>query len=115
MDEEFAAQAESARLRFEADMRRQEEEQRAKAQAERETRYKQLVREALKDPDSAQFRNIRFVQGGSVMCGEVNAKNGFGGYAGFTSFVVDEKRGAYIASGDLKGWPMPIETEYGCR
>jgi len=40
----------------------------------------------LNDPDSAKFRNIRVLHGGTV-CGEVNGKNGYGAYAGFTKFV----------------------------
>ncbi|MFD2755983.1 hypothetical protein [Comamonas terrae] len=35
----------------------------------------------LKDPDSAQFRNQK------GFCGEVNAKNSFGGYIGFKRFI----------------------------
>jgi len=35
----------------------------------------------LKDPDSAEIRN----QSGN--CGEVNSKNGFGGYTGFKRFI----------------------------
>ena len=41
-----------------------------------------LVRNSLKDPDSAEFKN----QDGQ--CGEVNSKNGFGGYTGFTRYIV---------------------------
>lgn len=52
--------------------------------AERE-RVKDLVKSRLKDPFSAQFRNIK------QNCGEVNAKNEFGGYTGFSRFVVFEK------------------------
>jgi len=39
----------------------------------------------LKDPGSAQFRNVRKTKPGFV-CGEVNAKNGMGGYVGFKQF-----------------------------
>jgi hypothetical protein len=56
---------------------------------------KAQVRLTLRDPDSAQFRNIRVVRlepttttrGVTQVCGEVNAKNGFGGYNGFLGFV----------------------------
>jgi hypothetical protein len=44
----------------------------------------------LRDPGSAQFRNIRVITtilGTKKVCGEVNAKNGFGGYGGFKPFV----------------------------
>lgn len=44
---------------------------------------------ALKDPESADFRDVHFYSGGGVpvACGEVNAKNGFGGFTGFERFV----------------------------
>lgn len=42
---------------------------------------RELVTARLKDPESAQFRN----QAG--ICGEVNAKNSFGGYTGFKRFI----------------------------
>lgn len=43
------------------------------------------VAQRLRDPASRQFRNIRNPFGGLV-CGEVNARNGFGGYTGFQPF-----------------------------
>jgi hypothetical protein len=51
------------------------------------------VRAQFKDPNSAEFAETRmYLQGepswGSFnLCGAVNAKNGFGGYVGFTRFV----------------------------
>ena len=49
-----------------------------------------LIKERLKDPDSAKFRNtfIVRVQGQALLCGEVNSKNSFGGYTGFTRFMM---------------------------
>jgi len=49
------------------------------------------VKSALKDPDSAQFQNIRGYTfsgpgGGYVVCGQVNGRNSFGGYTGFQPF-----------------------------
>ena len=41
----------------------------------------------LKDPASAQFRNVELKGGGTVLCGEINAKNSFGGYVGYRPFV----------------------------
>ena len=49
---------------------------------------KEAVKLKLKDPDSAQFRNVRTVRVGLV-CGEVNAKNSMGGYVGYTAFSVN--------------------------
>ena len=47
------------------------------------------VKNGLKDPDSATFRNVRTVgtPDGIVVCGEYNAKNSYGGYVGFNRFV----------------------------
>lgn len=55
----------------------------------------QLAASELRDPSSAQFRNVeKIVQpdGGTGVCGEINGKNAYGGYAGFTRFVVDGSR-----------------------
>lgn len=51
---------------------------------------KEAVQAKLKDPDSAQFKDVIFVQKANeipVACGEVNSKNSFGAYAGFQHFV----------------------------
>jgi hypothetical protein len=48
------------------------------------------VKRKLRDPGSAEFRKLIAYEPGEgalVVCGEVNAKNGFGGYAGFEPFV----------------------------
>lgn len=55
------------------------------------------VAENLKDPASAQFRNVKVAkmtdaEDGrviAVVCGEINGKNGFGAYAGFHPFFVE--------------------------
>jgi hypothetical protein len=43
----------------------------------------------LKDPESADFRDVVVVHKGQwrTVCGEVNAKNGFGGYTGYSEFL----------------------------
>ena len=41
-----------------------------------------LTRQHLKDPESAKFQNIK------GYCGEVNAKNSYGGYTGFKPFYL---------------------------
>ena len=51
---------------------------------------KVAVKLRLNDPDSAQFRNVYFHRGKDnlpLTCGEVNSKNGFGGYVGFQHFI----------------------------
>lgn len=52
--------------------------------AEKIEQVKSAVLEQLKDPESAQFSNVRVV--GGLVCGEVNAKNSFGGYVGKRKF-----------------------------
>ena len=50
---------------------------------------KEATAGSLKDPGSAQFRNVRVTKYGDkrVVCGEVNGKNSYGGYVGFVPFV----------------------------
>ena len=49
------------------------------------TEIKQNIRADLKDPNSAEFRNV-FITSVGHICGEVNAKNSFGAYTGFKRF-----------------------------
>lgn len=76
-----------------------------------EAEFKAQVVNQLKDPDSAQFRNLRVVSGGAALCGEVNAKNSYGGYTGFKSFVADNDGVAWQGDGSA-----PSDTyQYGNR
>ncbi|MFH1798004.1 MAG: hypothetical protein ABH844_01485 [Candidatus Omnitrophota bacterium] len=50
---------------------------------------KMKVKSLLRDPNSAEFQNIRTVVNSKAeesVCGEVNARNAFGGYTGFRKF-----------------------------
>jgi hypothetical protein len=50
---------------------------------------KQTVEAGLRDSGSAEFRNIKVFNHGTgrfVVCGEVNARNGFGGMTGYKRF-----------------------------
>lgn len=52
------------------------------------------VRGELKDPDAAQFKDVRAnytEEFGVVACGRVNTKNELGGYTGFRRFVSSGK------------------------
>jgi hypothetical protein len=77
----------------------------AKAKAPEEPRFKvpitseqemaatAAVAAMLKDPESARFQGIYGMQWAghpevTSICGEVNAKNSYGGYAGFSRFLV---------------------------
>jgi hypothetical protein len=48
---------------------------------------KAMVGSRLRDSKSAQYTNVHFVTD-TLICGEVNAKNGMGGYTGYVSFAV---------------------------
>jgi hypothetical protein len=52
----------------------------------------ELVKQHLRDPSSAQFSDIRVIPAGgrkpTIVCGKVNARNGFGGMTGAQRFVV---------------------------
>ena len=50
-------------------------------------KIKSEVSSYFKDPSSTQFRGV--TSSGSHICGEVNAKNGFGAYGGFRKFYVE--------------------------
>ncbi len=57
-------------------------------------RAKRAVAKQLKDPESAQFKDVGYAwseKTGNVAYGWVNSKNGLGGYNGFQRFVANEK------------------------
>ncbi|EAR9329335.1 TPA: hypothetical protein R4G38_003158 [Salmonella enterica subsp. enterica serovar Kentucky] len=61
-----------------------------------ELAHKEMA-DVMKDPSSVMFRNDKFVnrkdyENGKVtgyVCGELNAKNAYGAYVGFVSYIVD--------------------------
>lgn len=55
----------------------------------------------LKDPATAQFRNMRVVSAPASVCGEINGKNLLGAYTGFRKLVVVEG----VTHIDLTPWP----------
>lgn len=70
-----------------------------------DARAREAVLYHLKDGESARFRNVRRIPLGNSSdetnsfrtfhyCGEVNAKNAFGAYAGFVTFVVTTSLGS---------------------
>lgn len=52
---------------------------------------KQVVRERLRDPESAEFRDLVVHPGdagtATIICGKVNSRNGFGGMTGPQHFI----------------------------
>jgi hypothetical protein len=66
-----------------------------------------VVREKLRDPDSAQFGSIDVYSDRKlgnvpiqVACGSVNAKNGFGGYNGYKDFLLVNVGGIMLIDSD---------------
>ena len=54
----------------------------------RDEQIKRLVGQHLKDPESAQYSDIRYSKSEfGAVCGRVNAKNSFGAYGGFQAFL----------------------------
>jgi len=50
------------------------------------------VRERLREPSSAVFRDVGGDRDSNTACGEVNARNGYGGMTGFEYFVYENGR-----------------------
>jgi len=63
---------------------------------------KEAAAKLLKDPSTAQFRNLTFHEKSRAICGEINGKNSYGGYVGFRPFAyVDGRAIVMPSSGDL--------------
>lgn len=57
--------------------------------------------EKMRDPDSVNFRSVYAVDlsnSDRVVCGELNAKNGFGGYVGYSPFYIRLRGTTVMAS-----------------
>ena len=51
-----------------------------------ESYAKQTLASRLKDSESAKFKNLT-LSSKKVVCGQVNAKNAYGGYTGYNYFI----------------------------
>ena len=74
---------------------------------------KAAVSDMLKDPQSAQFTNVRVVEG--LVCGEVNARNSLGGYVGKQKFwggMPEATLGAKAVLSDEKESPCDLLERY---
>lgn len=59
-------------------------------------RNQNIVRKALRDPDSAAFSDTR-IGVNKIVCGRVNSRNGFGGMTGYQRFIAGgESFGPYL-------------------
>ncbi len=65
----------------------------------------EMAKNRLKDPFSAQFRHLSVVRKPDqvYVCGEVNSKNSYGAYGGFTSFIASPFPGVMHLGSDTAG------------
>jgi hypothetical protein len=70
------------------------------------------VKDVLKDPDSARFRNDFAGKGGAV-CGFVNAKNSYGGYDGFKRYIVTSEQ-IVIDTDESQAWKVDSRWQDFC-
>lgn len=63
-----------------------------------------IVKQQLKDPDSAQFKDVK------GQCGLVNSKNSYGGYTGFKRFYVSNSMVQFDNEDDEN--PLKFELEW---
>ncbi|WPP68960.1 hypothetical protein SOI81_11280 [Acinetobacter pittii] len=73
-----------------------------------EKESKEAVLSILKDPESAQFQNVKGV------CGEVNSKNSYGGYTGFNRFIVINNRAVLESASEEDTLPFQLNWMAYC-
>ncbi len=71
----------------------------ARAEFSQLAKMKKATTWNLRDPSSAQFRNLKML--GVTLCGELNRKNLFGAYVGFERFFTFET--VATTEGELQG------------
>lgn len=89
---------------------------------------REAFQDRLRDADSAKFRNVRVIGPTHFVCGDINAKNGMGGYVGwrrFTAFLIpkrvdDRLTGevaaiAFVTDSDVPGAATAVCKERGMQ
>ena len=71
------------------------------------------VKEKILEPSQAQFRN-QFIGKGGAPCGEVNAKDAFGGYIGFQRYI-SVARDLTLLSQDVSPAEFDAQWQQLCR
>ncbi len=84
--------------------------------AGRDQRYAvEHLADKLKDAESAKFRNLK--SHGGALCGDVNSKNSYGAYTGFSRFIIIKRTpsiySTYIDDGDGRFFDFVWEHECG--
>lgn len=73
-------------------------------------KLKSTIDSGLRDPSSAQYRGFvayAIGEGDTLLCGELNAKNGFGGYVGFNTISA-----VFDANGTLETYRVDSSGEW---
>lgn len=73
-------------------------------------KLKSTIDSGLRDPSSAQYRGFvayAIGEGDTLLCGELNAKNGFGGYVGFNAISA-----IFDASGTLESYRVDASGQW---
>lgn len=94
LEQEQAKLAEDREIQYQKQKKEQEAhqaEQTKKSSKEADEKkiedLKKIIGTTLKDPDSSQFRGLFLNSSKTALCGEINAKNSYGGYVGFRPFI----------------------------
>lgn len=90
------------------------------AQRVSESALRKAMVDRLKDADSAKFKSIKSkIENGSngvlLICGEVNAKNSYGAYAGYEPFMaigLNKGRGEYLVIGIGEAAGMTCDKKF---
>lgn len=72
----------------EAEIAAEKAKQQKKIENEKIEQLKNKLTKTLKDPSSALFQDTIYIADSNSLCGQINAKNSFGGYVGFKWFGV---------------------------
>jgi len=103
------------RQKVETEQKRLAEEQK-KVDEALITRLQSQTAQQMKDPTSTQFRSTHLNTTKTALCGQVNAKNSFGGYVGFRDFITTDKE-VFIkpeACGTAAAANMPLSDIPAC-
>jgi len=75
---------------------------------------KRQISSRMKDPDSTKFSGVKIfgAKEARVVCGEVNAKNSYGGYVGAVPFVSDGEK-INIVFGSDEMWRLKMTLAAG--
>ena len=71
-----------------------------------ETDVQKAVAYGMKDPESAQFREVDYYPDAKLACGEVNGNNSYGGKTGFGGFAYDN---GYVVFESDNGYAAGLE------